>query len=164
MDRFELPNWIKNHIKSIKKRSWERIVFRCRFVINFGWIREPKTIPKRGSGCPQVFPGHSWNAPCAPLGPTRLPKLDFWLFQLDLGSILVGFGHQNESPSASKTYKICFLACHTFSSSFKTSASQPQVFKWPRRDREAKTMRGVSPPAWLDRASISNRTQTGNNS
>ena len=135
MNRFQLPNGTNNHLKSFKKRSWKRIVFRCRFFINFGWMRELKTISKRGPGCPQVPPGHSWNTSCAPPGPTRLPELDFWWFQLDLGSILEGFGHQNGSQSASKTYKICHLASPALSSSSQTSATPASpVSQWPRRD------------------------------
>ena len=137
MHRFELPNGSNNDLKSLKKRSGKLIFFRCRFVINLGWIREPQTIPKRRPGCPQVPPGHSWNTSCAPPGPTKLPELDFRWFQLDLGSILEGFVHQNGSQSVSKTYKICLLASPALSASSQSSASQPPVspvFHRPRRD------------------------------
>ena len=105
MHRFQLPNGSKHNLKSLKKRSGKLIFFRCRFVINLGWIREPQTIPKRRPGCPQVPPGHSWNTSCAPPGPTKLPELDFRWFQLDLGSILEGFVHQNGSQSVPKHTK-----------------------------------------------------------
>ena len=152
MHRFELPNGSTNNLKSLKKRSGKLIFFRCRFVINLGWIRDPQTIPKRRPGCPQVPPGHSWNTSCAPPGPTRLSELDCWWFQLDLGSILEGSGHQNGSQSASKTYKTCLLASPALSSFSQTSASQPPaspVSQRPRRDSRSVNNLFVNRRTWF---------------
>jgi len=105
--------------KNLKKLFLKTHRFFMLIFTDLGWILEPKIIPKWGPGHPQLSPGHSRSASWTPLEPKSLPKQNCLWFRLHLGSILEGFWHQNERQSASKTYKICFLASHTLSSSSK---------------------------------------------
>ena len=69
-------------------------------------------------------PNPPQDTPGTPPGRTRSQKgFPNSIFD-GLGFILGGFWEDLDTKMVPKTYKICFLACHTFSSSSKTSASQ----------------------------------------
>ena len=143
------PKWYQQSPQIIQKPCLKTNRFPMSIFHQFWMDSGTLNHPKTRTGMPQVLPGHSWNTSCAPPGPSRLPELDFEWFQLDLGSILEGFGHQNGSQSDSKTYKICLLVSPALSSSSQASASQPPaspVSQRPRRDsRSVNNARGLSP-------------------
>ena len=99
------PKLAPKSSKNPKKSCSERIVFWCRFFIYFGWIWEPKIIPKWVPGHPQLSPRHSRSASWTRPKPKRLPKLNVWWFRLDFGWILEGYCSRAKS-SKSKTNSV----------------------------------------------------------